>query len=217
MKRQKSGQALPPETVEDRRARQSAEQFAALGRFVQAFEGMVHGVRSSCQMLTQRPGVHGALMALVWNHQVMTAKPLFELYRAMLICIVEESDVSASPEEKGAVISILKEESAKYERLVNARNTLLHGTWAIGWGHQGQEDFSEINVFKFRTTSNGLKLSDVPKIIEDLEEIISQCERCGRVLQWLPMFYTTSTMIGSWLNTRIVRNGVGEWDVPGAG
>lgn len=205
---------MSEETVDERRARQSAAQFEALGRFVQSFERMVQAARGGCQWVTQGSMLQAKLMVLVWNHQMMTAKPLFDLYRAMLTAIVQEFGDQMDPAERGATLSILSEEQREFDVLISMRNTLLHGNWMIGSGHQGQEDFSELKVFKLKTTSQGVRHSSTPKSVVELMALVDRCERSGRVLTWLPHMLLDDR--GPRVTRNIIRRADGKWEVPGA-
>src|ERR1700730_4099177 len=68
-----------PKTYE----KNTKEQYEALGRFVEAFEAMVNEVRESTIALIERDGKHRRLIEIVLHHQVLTAKPLYEIFRAV--------------------------------------------------------------------------------------------------------------------------------------
>ncbi|HWN48568.1 MAG TPA: hypothetical protein VNO18_01820 [Xanthobacteraceae bacterium] len=61
------------------------EQYEALGRFVEAFEAMVNEVRESTIALIERDRKHGRLIEIALHHHVLTAKPLYEIFRAVVI------------------------------------------------------------------------------------------------------------------------------------
>jgi hypothetical protein len=52
----------------------TAEQYAMLGRFVEAFELMVNEVRELCLFLAARDGRNAILVQTILHHQVFTAK-----------------------------------------------------------------------------------------------------------------------------------------------
>src|SRR5437588_2895972 len=66
-------------------------QYEALGRFVEAFEHMVDDARCACMDIVsnlsgelEHEHTHRLLLHIVFHHQIMTAKPLFEIMRAMI-------------------------------------------------------------------------------------------------------------------------------------
>jgi hypothetical protein len=65
------------------------EQYEVLGRFVEAFETMVNEVREDALDLLERDGRHRRLIAIVLHHQVFSAKPLYDVYRATVIEIID--------------------------------------------------------------------------------------------------------------------------------
>jgi hypothetical protein len=67
------------------------EQYEALGRFVEAFEAMVNEVRESTIALIERDRKHGRLIEIALHHHVLTAKPLYEIFRAVVMEIVDDA------------------------------------------------------------------------------------------------------------------------------
>ncbi len=80
------------ETRDQKRARQTTEIYAALGRYVEAFEFLVLAIRRGCLFLTARDNAQQRLMQIVFNHRSMTADNLFRIYRAMVGEIVNDTD-----------------------------------------------------------------------------------------------------------------------------
>ena len=76
-----------PKTYE----KNTKEQHEALGRFVEAFEAMVNEVRESTIALIERDGKHCRLIEIVLHHQVLTAKPLYEIFRAVVVEVVDDA------------------------------------------------------------------------------------------------------------------------------
>jgi hypothetical protein len=61
------------------------EQYEALGRFVVAFEAMVNEVRDCSINLLLTEDEVSALVDIAFHHPVLTAKPLFEIFRALIV------------------------------------------------------------------------------------------------------------------------------------
>ena len=130
--------------------------YEALGRFVESFEGMVHEARSISIRLLAQETYHTDLVGVALHHQVFTAKPIFEIWRALIIEIVniavgahekrkepgfshfapvvDESGtpIDISPSDREIFFGVLKTIGKEYQELANIRNGLLHGTWWIG-------------------------------------------------------------------------------------
>ena len=72
---------------------QYTKAYEALGRFVEAFESMVHETRSiAIRLLSDGKNTyHHDLIEIAFHHNCMTAKPLFEIFRAIVIKMVSAS------------------------------------------------------------------------------------------------------------------------------
>jgi hypothetical protein len=69
----------------------SRDQYEALGRFVEAFEAMVAETRETCINLLARSGRHRDLIEIAFHHNVLTAKPVYEIMRAIIAELVNAS------------------------------------------------------------------------------------------------------------------------------
>ena len=99
---------MPP-TNEEAYAKNTKEQYEALGRFVEAFELMVDEIRGICgdcvsmtvgaikpvkpddkswEEWIKEEGDRRHLISIPFHHQGMTAKPLFDIMRAIVAEIV---------------------------------------------------------------------------------------------------------------------------------
>jgi hypothetical protein len=80
-----------PKTDKEALAKNTKEQYEALGRFVEAFEMMVHEVREICiERICSGVGSseRERLVEIAFHHQAISAKPLFDIMRAILAEIV---------------------------------------------------------------------------------------------------------------------------------
>jgi hypothetical protein len=174
---------MPP-TNQEAYDKNTKRQYEALGRFVEAFEGMVNEVREIC-IESVCKGVRSSererLVEIPFHHQNMTAKPLFDIMRAIIAEIVnEESNHNYADREvfKNVLTHIGKE----YEALYWKRNDLLHGTWFIGYVGVDDPDASEFHIRRFKTTADGLAKPELPK---NAEELLALAERCDETRMWL--------------------------------
>jgi hypothetical protein len=164
------------------------EQHAALGRFVEAFESMVNEVRSVCIKMLQRTPEDWELLNIVFHHNALTAKPLFEIMRALLAQILNDKSRIAAHgidnADRDGFFGVLREIAGEYSELVNMRNNLLHGTWFIGYADADNPDAAKFFVNKFPAAATGLKLVDLPVSIEELDGL---SVRCNRTRTWIGM------------------------------
>ena len=193
---------LPP-TDDEKRRNNTTEQYAALGRFVEAFELMVDEVREICvdciykvvckedkntkrddetweehfaEILTQKKFIEIPL-----HHQNMAAKALFDVMRAIVAEIVNKpSDLHYADRDKFKnVLGCIEKE---YGHLQNKRNEMLHATWFIGYVSFDDPNSSEFMVRKYKTTADGVKRSELPKNAQELLDLV---ERCDETRTWL--------------------------------
>jgi hypothetical protein len=161
----------PPSAYDQNRK----EQYAALGRFVEAFEALVNEAREGCLEIMLGGGlakIHHA--EIVFHHQAMTAKPLFEILRAMIAEIIKDPN---APEyaEREAFGQVLKQINKEYMNLANKRNNLLHGTWFIGYSSPDDPDSKTFQIRKFRSGHYGLKQLELPAEAAELDALTIRC------------------------------------------
>jgi hypothetical protein len=162
------------------------EQYEALGRFIEAFELMVNGVREGCIALL---GGHRHHNEIIFHHKVMTAQPLFEIYRAIFSQQLAQGyypehlgrgyrpakrEWSAGESEK--MRGVMNAISAEYDALASKRNALLHATWDIGTATQNDPLATEFVATKMSVTKMGLAAVDMPKQAKELRHLARRCE-----------------------------------------
>ena len=165
---------------DERQARyeaQTREQFEALGRFVQAFEQMVHALRMGIESRLQSESpnmVHFTRM--LFHHQVLTAWPLWEMFRGVIYTDISEIRPLEAPEIR-AFHDVLTKLGREVQALLSARNNILHGTPFIGWASAEQEDFSELTIMKWGVSAKGWKVTETPKSVSAVMELVNRCSR----------------------------------------
>ena len=113
--------------------RNTKAQYEALGRFVEAFESMVEETRaSSIDILAQDEG-HRKLVNVSLHHSALSAKPLFEIMRALFAELLKRPDLNLETKDRETFSGVLSDIAGEYSVLTNVRNNLLHGTWYIGY------------------------------------------------------------------------------------
>jgi hypothetical protein len=187
------------------------EQYEMLGRFVEAFELMVHEVREASIELAGRDGRNRALLEVAFHHQVLTAKPLFDIFRVTVIEILNDVlqeqkdkaegiyetdpplivDRNGNPfpltiKDRDTFLGLLGFIQGKYESLVNQRNNLLHGTWFVGFISVDDPDSANFHIRKLRGTKHGLStVEDLPKNATELKSLSERCEAVRNWMSWL--------------------------------
>ena len=155
-------------------AQNTREQYETLGEFVEGFELMVDEVRSSCILLIGRNTFEKPLAEIAFHHGAMTAKPLFEIMRAMIGELTKDPD-NADAKERAVFTGVLSQIAKEYSDLTNMRNNLLHGTWFVG--HIAHDDITakEFYVRKHTSTKDGLSSLVLPKTAEELRALSRRC------------------------------------------
>jgi hypothetical protein len=170
------------------------EQYAALGRFVEAFERMVHEARDGANSLMLH-GYHldpltalqiSTLISIPLYHQALAAKPIFEIFRALLMEKITDPSYRKTYNitDEHVVIfgGALGAISGEYEFLANKRNELLHGTWFIGFTDETNPHAAQFQVNKYKTTGSGMSKLELPKTAPELDAL---SERCDEALTWI--------------------------------
>jgi hypothetical protein len=171
----------------------------ALGCFVESFELMVGEARESAIELIERDPHHGRLVAIALHHQNLAAKPIIEIFRAVVAEIVKDALARTKAKEGGKEgtlppplrldaldaplkITIQDQEAlngamnaicGEYDDLQQVRNKLLHATWFIGYDPKGEE----IEIEKYTASATGLsRVMTVPKTRTELEYLTKRCD-----------------------------------------
>lgn len=175
--------------MEDRNIRLDKEikdSFALIGRFVQEFELMVNAARAGCICLISSGVMQQRLVSIAFQHQSMTAQPLFDIWRAIVAEFRTingtETNSIQDIDENRTLNYIISHIGKEYSHLVHKRNTISHGTWYIGWVHPEREDFSDMPVEKGKVTKGGLEFACA---LKDKEELLQYIQRCNSTAQMI--------------------------------
>jgi hypothetical protein len=182
----------------------SAKAYEALGRFVEAFESIVHETRSiTIRLLSDNKEMyHHDLIEIAFHHYCMTAKPLFEIFRAIVIQTVNTSIKAQEIREKSGrddyplpvrddagkptafttadretFLAILKVIGKEFTELTDLRNGLLHGSWFVGY-----DSSIDFDLQKYTVTKEGLARMDLP---QNTTQLLKLSARCDDVVPWL--------------------------------
>jgi hypothetical protein len=164
--------------------RNTKQQYEALGRFIVAFEAMVNEVRVCSIQLLQTEHVRSKLVDIAFHHPSLSAFPLFEIFRALIIECLGLGDVVITPKDKDVFRGVLKTIATEYNWLVSIRNSLIHGTWYIGYSTKDDPNSETFTVFKYKPTSDGLERQDVPTRAFNL---LALMDRCNDTRSWIAL------------------------------
>jgi hypothetical protein len=173
-----------PSTDAEEYNRNTKDQYAALGRFVEAFESMVDEVRTDCVLILKRDEQHERLLQVAFHHNALSSKPLFEILRALAADFLKQQEPTVQIKTRDTIFGVLSHIASEYVSLANMRNTLLHGTWQVGWVSRDDPNSAQFVVEKYKTTKTGLTKEPVPK---DALELLTLADRCNRAANWIAL------------------------------
>lgn len=223
---------LPGQRPTDEREfrKNTTQQYAALGRFVEAFELMVNEVRECSIHLVAHDQSNFELVSIAFHHHTLSAMPLIEIFRAVGAKIVgltpvesfdsdEDTFISSdddpnpddpklkfSASDRDAFSAIMKRIFTEYQELSGTRNALLHGTWFLGYGSRSDPNASTFYVQKYQTTKIGL--TPVAGLPKSAPELIALAERCDDARNWIASLELC--LSGEQFNQRFVQER-GDW------
>jgi hypothetical protein len=157
----------PTESRRERYERQTKEQYAALGRYVQQFELVSFYLRYVITLVLHQDGLRNQQLAdIIVGHHAVTAQTLLDTACALLV-EVHSGDKDA--------ISIMHHFRNRFSQEIRTRNTYLHGTWLMGWASESQQDFSDLGGFKLSPSPKlGAGTKDLAKSVQELQARIDE-------------------------------------------
>ena len=182
------------------------DQFAALGRFIQTFEDIVHVMRGESSRIIRGGSLglsnanskivlfHWNICSLPFHHEAMTAKPITDIWQALTSEHSRAMVLRDSLSKTGSKIAdeIVSEIANEFRGIIPTRNHLVHGSWQIGrWFPD--EDLSKMRIEKYKVTKSGLeRRDDLPKSFDDLMALAKKNQailgKLGRFLQYYIYF-----------------------------
>lgn len=160
-----------------------AEQHAALGRFVTLFEDTVNLIRTATVAMLSADSRHGKLVNIAFHSSVMTAAPLFQIFRAVVGQIATDADFGYPRQQGQDILSVMNQIAGEFEAIQQTRNGLLHGTWDVDWcGEQGS-GLAVFSVTRLKPSRTGLSRAELPSRPEDLGELAERCLSVQALIQ----------------------------------
>jgi hypothetical protein len=150
---------------------QTEELYAGLGAFVAAFELLVFAMRQTLVTALSRNFQSQQLIGPAFAE--LTASPLTSTFQATTARLIDFCDLNDSEKEMGrkVLISVCNQIRAMTEE----RNSIVHGTWFIGWASEEQEDFSHADGFKAKNTKAGMIHADIGRTRADFDSLVDRC------------------------------------------
>ena len=171
---------MPP-TIDETYNANTKAQYEALGRFVEAFEALVHETRSASISILSVTGADANLLNVVFHHSALSAKPLYEIMRALVADFLKQHPKVTIKERD--TLGVMTEIATEYFYLSNARNSLLHGTWYVGYITSDAPNADTFILNKYKPTKGGLlKEESLPK---DAFELLALTDRCKKARNWI--------------------------------
>jgi hypothetical protein len=82
-------------------------QYEALGRFVEAFEAMVNETRFVSISILSRASARANLLNVVFHHSALSAKPLFEIMRALVADFIKQPDLKIAIKDRETFLGVM--------------------------------------------------------------------------------------------------------------
>jgi hypothetical protein len=186
-------------------------QYAALGRFVVAFEDMVAAARTGAQrMLTAgNSPLHQRLVNIALHHSALSAVPLMEIFRSLCAEMLQDAAYGWKPADIEPLSSALKQAAKDYGNLASKRNIIVHGTWFFIGSEPGPYDMF---VEKYKATAGGFSAEDGPNSSEELLALARECGEVARLLTAIDL-----AMSGPISSSQAIKKVGGRWATALAG
>ncbi|MCP5365914.1 MAG: hypothetical protein H6907_09265 [Hyphomicrobiales bacterium] len=164
-------------TVQQRLFReQTAEVYAAIGRFVVEFENACSALRFGMMQVLWADGLQSQpLGQILLDNKFMTAAPLIEMHDA----IMQEIGARSDPIQA----EVLNQVSLEFRSLMEERNRLVHGHWFIGYAGIDDADYSKIGGLKGKPSKKrGMTFESLPESKEEIEELADRAKELSLFL-----------------------------------
>jgi hypothetical protein len=173
---------MPP-TIDDAYNANTKAQYEALGRFVEAFEAMVNETRSASISILSRASAHANLLDVVFHHSALSAKPLFEIMRALVADFLKQPSLKVAIKDRDTFFGVMADIATEYSHLANTRNSLLHGTWYVGFISYDNPNADNFILNKYKPTKGGLSKEE--SLPTDAFELLALTDRCRKTRNWI--------------------------------
>jgi hypothetical protein len=160
-----------------------SEQYTALGRFVTVFEDTVNLIRTATVGMLASDRRYGKLVNIAFHSSVMTAGPLFQVFRAIVGQIVTDEEFGFPKQQGQDILSVMNQIAGEFEAIQQTRNSLLHGTWEVGWCGEPGNGLAVFSVTKLKPSRTGLSRAEVPSRPDELGEWAERCHAAQALIE----------------------------------
>lgn len=177
-----------PSTEKERKAqfdRQTAEQYAAVGKFAVHFEHTCQELRTGIIWMLDRHGLTNQNVATLLLVR-LTADSLQSIFRAILSETVDLTDDARR---------IVDDIMSRHQKLREERNEIIHNAWFIGWGSAQQTDFAEITAMKPQRTKEGGGFRVFKRTAEDILKKVGEADELTALINALWGWVVTDIQI----------------------
>lgn len=158
---------------------QTTESYAAIGKFVCEFELLCEQMRLSIWICLSFYGLKNTSISLIILTD-LTAQPLLTLLERLHAETFQQFDELAL--EKRISDQILNE----IKELIQKRNSIVHGTYRIGWASESQTDFSNIQGYKLKANkSKGHHIETLPESKDEYDTLSKKLNNSRNLLSRL--------------------------------
>jgi hypothetical protein len=150
---------------------QTAESYRLLGKFVAEFELLMFAMRSVLEReIGGGPGGQLGVQALTAE---LTAWPLSQAFNSYAISRTNGNSIAQK------AILLFKD---KFQKLIETRNDLVHGTHFIGWASQEQVDFSKPEMLRLKNKKSGVTNANVSISHDSMATYIVRAKQLNQVV-----------------------------------
>ena len=173
-------------TTDDKREAESRKIYEALGRYVVAFEHLVHEVREIC-LLLMCPDLDPKAQTLAevpLHSNFMGPAALREVFLTLVAERVKQLEADSAKkgdtfpkEDKDAILAITKQINSEFGARTKTRNEVVHAKWFIGFGDERVDGFKDAGHVKRTLTRRGLGfVKKPPQTAEDIDALTKECD-----------------------------------------
>jgi endo-1,4-beta-mannosidase len=94
-----------------------SEQYAALGRFVTVFENTVNLIRTATVGMLASNRRYEKLVNIAFHSSVMTAEPLFQVFRAVVGQIVTDEEFGFPKQQGQDILSVMNQIAGEFDAI----------------------------------------------------------------------------------------------------
>ncbi|HPD60476.1 MAG TPA: hypothetical protein PKV48_01780 [Thermodesulfobacteriota bacterium] len=146
---------------QDRRLKDTAKLYQAIGEFVVKFELACLSVQTCIVFILHNAGLTDQRISQILLAG-LTADPL----RMLFDSLVAQTQKLNDKERK-----IIKNALNRFQKLTEERNDIVHSTWFIGYGDRETTDFSKASGMKYHKNGKGAVVKSFRRTAADFSKL----------------------------------------------